>query len=252
MNGQMEARINRCTNKLTDEVSWVIQKKSHLMHHEQCTSVMVISARELAHQKSFRKAVKTGRSSRKLLAEAGRELTMCMGNVKPWTLYRAKNKVLTPTEQQYKEDFKKMDQWMSEFCTINPNSQISEKIDLEANSFEGIFIMHHQFIWANLKCGLGFHAVDTCHLYHPIYTGRLWVLCARDSDNKIIVLAYALTPSEDKNGAVDFGDFCAAFPHLKEMLQKGVMYTDGGPALPAFQEYFDAAKQKRCMQHLIG
>ena len=112
--------------------------------------------------------------------------------------------------------------------------------------------MHHQFIWANLKCGLGFHAVDTCHLYHPIYTGRLWVLCARDSDNKIIILCYALTPSEDKNGAVDFGDFCAAFPHLKEMLQKGVMYTDGGPALPAFQEYFDSAKQKHCMHHLIG
>ena len=34
VNCQMEARINRRTNKQTGEVSWVIQKKSHLMHHE--------------------------------------------------------------------------------------------------------------------------------------------------------------------------------------------------------------------------
>ena len=88
----MEARTNRPMNEQTSDVSWVIQKKSNLMHHEQCTSSMVISTRELAYQKSFRQAVKTGRSSRKLLAEAGRELEMVMGNVKPWTLYRAKNK----------------------------------------------------------------------------------------------------------------------------------------------------------------
>ena len=89
----MEAQINKRTNKDTGEVSWVIQKKSCLMHHDQCPSQLKISARELARQNFFVKAVKTGQTSRKQLAEAGRDLHMAMGNVKTWTLYRAKNKV---------------------------------------------------------------------------------------------------------------------------------------------------------------
>ena len=118
--------------------------------------------------------------------------------------------------------------------------------------FEGIFLSHNQMIWANNKCGLGFHAVDTCFSYHPIYTGKLRVLCSRDSDNKICILCYALTPSEDKDGAVEFGEFCAVDDKLKNMLNDGVLYTDGGPALPAFADFFNSAKQKRCLQHLIG
>ena len=69
-NCQMEAKINKRKNKHTGEVSWVIQKKTVMLHHEQCLSSMMISSRELAQQKSFRKAFKTGRTSRKNLAAA--------------------------------------------------------------------------------------------------------------------------------------------------------------------------------------
>ena len=86
---------------------------------------------------------------------------MVIGNVKPWTLYRVKHKVLTPTLGQYKEDFKKLDQWMSKFVNLNTNSCISEKICEEDNTFEGVYLSHSQMIWANHNCGLGFHAIDT-------------------------------------------------------------------------------------------
>ena len=248
----MEARINRRKNKETGEVTWVIQKRSVLMHHEQCPSIQKLSARELADQLTFRRAVKKGRTSRKKLAEAGRELKMCMGNVEPWTLYRARNKVMTPTLGQYTEDFKKLEQWQAEFVFLNNSSRISDNINVKDNTFVACFLTMSQMIWANYKCGLGFHAVDTCHSYHPIYTGKLWVLCSRDSDNKICILAYALTPSEDKDSATQFGEFCAVGDRLQSMLSGSVLYTDGGPALPAFAEYFDAAKQNRCFQHLIG
>jgi hypothetical protein len=172
---------------------------------------------------------------------------MVMWNVKPWTLYRAKHKVLTPSEGQYEEDYKKMDQWMSEYVNINGNSRISRKVGYDDNAFEAIFISNSQMIWANHKCCLGFHAVDTCFSYHPIYNGKLWVLCLRDSDNKICALSYALTSSEDKDGAIEFGEFCAADKEVKGMLNNGVLYTDGGPALPAFAEFFDSAKQNCCL-----
>ena len=53
---------------------------------------------------------------------------MVMGNVKPWTLYRAKSKVLKPVLKAYEEDFKKLDQWMSEYVTINGNASVLCKI----------------------------------------------------------------------------------------------------------------------------
>ena len=93
---------------------------------------------------------------------------------------------------------------MSEFVNLNGNSHISEKICEEDNTFEGVYLSQSQMIWANYKCGLECHAVDTCHSYHPIYTGKLWVLCSRDSDNKTCIFAYALTPSEDKDSATQF------------------------------------------------
>ena len=162
---------------------------------------------------------------------------MVIGNVKPWTLYvsyGAKHKVLNPSEGQYEEDFKKLDQWMSEYIDLNGNSRIFRKIGYEDNTFEAVCLSNSQMIWGNHRCGLGFHSIDTCFSYHPIYTGKLWVLCSRDSDNKICVLCYALTPSEDTDGAVEFGEFCAAIEELKAMLNNGVLYTDGGTALPAF------------------
>ena len=76
---------------------------------------------------------------RRQAAEAGRELEMVMGNMKPWTLYRAKHKVLTPTLEQYEEDFKKLDQWMAEFCTINGESHISENLTWKTTCLKGSF-----------------------------------------------------------------------------------------------------------------
>jgi hypothetical protein len=67
-----------------------------------------------------------------------------------------------------------------------------------------------------------------------------------------MILVYALSPHENKKGAEEFGNFFATCPELKAMMNKGVLYTDGGVSLPAFAEYFNAPLQKRCLHHWIG
>ena len=116
--------------------------------------------------------------------------------------------------------------------------------------FEGIFLLHSQMIWTNHKCGLEFHAVNTCFSSHPIYMGKLWVLCSHNSDNQICTLCYALTPSEDKGGAVEFGDFCSADAALKTKLNQGILCTDSGPTLPAFAEFFQCCEAKALLSAL--
>ena len=98
--------------------------------------------------------------------------------------------------------------------------------------------------------GPKFGAIDTYFSRHWAYDGDIWVLVTRNSNNKICVPAYGLSPQEQNDGVEHFITAGKSNSNLTEYLRGAVLYTDGGPSLPRFAEGL-SMKHKRCFRHLI-
>ena len=142
----------------------------------------------------------------------------------------------------YNDDFLKIPFWNAAYCHRNPTSFI--RTYWPEDVFNSQFLVCGPFVHVASLCGLKFAAIDTCFSKHWAYNGKIWVLATRDSNNKICVPCYGMSPEEDNPGVDSLANTCKADRHLVEYLKGAVLYSDGGPCMPRFVEGFEGKVHK--------
>jgi hypothetical protein len=171
------------------------------------------------------------------------------GQINKHTLWRTRRKIMHEGKKFYADDYLKIPYWNAAFMHRNPTSYIRRYYP--ENVFNSQFLVCGPFVHVAAHCGLKFGAIDTCFSKHWCYTGQIWVLATRDSNNKICVPCYGMSPGEDNDGCDSFLKTCKTNALLVKYLNGAVLYTDGGPTMPRFAEGFEGMVHKRCFEHLI-
>ena len=101
-------------------------------------------------------------------------------------------------------------------------------------------------------CGMKFAAVDAAFSKHHIYRdGALHILTARDGNNKIMPLAWAMCETESGHTYTWFAQKCHDCGLSPFLNKEAVIFSDRHKGLPKFFESFRAYACS-CFHHLIG
>ena len=222
---------------------WRISHDSELSHNEDCQSGANITCAEVLSCKGFRDAVQSGHCiTEKQMRTVAEKCIGNYGQVNKHTLWRAKRMIKQEDKKFYKDDFLKMPYWNAAYVHRNTTSFIASAWPLHV--FKSQFLVCGPFVHVASHCGLKFAAIDTCFSRHWAYNGKIWVLATRDSNNKICVPCYGMSPEEDNFGVAAFANTCQANAHLVDYLKGAVLYSDGGPCMPQFVGAFEGMVHK--------
>ena len=229
---------------------WRISHDSELSHHKDCQSEANMTCAEILSCKEFRTGVQSGSANtEKQMRTLVEKNIGGYGQVNKHTLWRARRMIMHEDKKFYEDDFLKMPFWNAAFVHRNPTSRM--RVYFPEDVFNSQFLVCGPFVHVLSFVGLKFAAIDTCFSKHWCYTGKIWVLATRDSNNRICVPCYGMSPEEDNPGVDAFMATARSDGDLKAYLDGAVLYTDGGPTMPRFAAGFDGMVHKRCFEHLI-
>uniref|UniRef100_K3XDL8 MULE transposase domain-containing protein n=1 Tax=Globisporangium ultimum (strain ATCC 200006 / CBS 805.95 / DAOM BR144) TaxID=431595 RepID=K3XDL8_GLOUD len=121
------------------------------------------------------------------------------------TAYRVIDDLVQLKYGNFEEGYKKVASFLEEFATKNPTSFTA--FEARDGKFHRAFLMnpHSGKIQPNCQQIFG---TDGAHTKHKLHEGKMLILIARDGDNKNVVLAVALCPSEDRDNYNWFIECC--------------------------------------------
>ena len=99
----------------------------------------------------------------------------------------------------YNDDWCKLREWSRTFQEENQGSLVDIQVD-DNGKFLRMFVSVKPCIDIALACGMQFSAVDATHTKHLQYRfGMIHMLTTRDSNNKLLPLAWAICETESKS-----------------------------------------------------
>ncbi len=118
--------------------------------------------------------------------------------------------------------------------------------------FKRLFVSVGSCIDIAYGIGLRFSAVDAAFSKHSIYRdGFLHLLTTRDSNNKVLVLAWAICETESGDTYDWFAAKCHEAGLSRYLSDQGSLWSDRMKGIEKFTEKFKAHVGK-CMNHIIG
>ncbi|XP_027922868.1 uncharacterized protein LOC114180775 [Vigna unguiculata] len=166
---------------------------------------------------------------------------------------RAKSLASDQVEGSFKEQFRRIHDYAYEILRCNPGSTVKVKVDeMQGESIFGRFYTCFKACKDAFVLSRPFIGLDGCFLKGK-YGGELLTAVARDANDQMLPLAYAIVEVENKETwkwfleilVDDLGgpEVCGACTFMSDQ-QKGL--------LPAIQELLPGAEQRFCMRHLYS
>ncbi|XP_027937571.1 uncharacterized protein LOC114192148 isoform X2 [Vigna unguiculata] len=166
---------------------------------------------------------------------------------------RAKSLASDQVEGSFKEQFRRIHDYAYEILRCNPGSTVKVKVDeMQGESIFGRFYTCFKACKDAFVLSRPFIGLDGCFLKRK-YGGELLTAVAKDANDQMLPLAYAIVEVENKETwkwfleilVDDLGgpEVCGACTFMSDQ-QKGL--------LPAIQELLPGAEQRFCMRHLYS
>ncbi|XP_027936312.1 uncharacterized protein LOC114191341 [Vigna unguiculata] len=166
---------------------------------------------------------------------------------------KAKSLASDQVEGSFKEQFRRIHDYAYEILRCNPGSTVKVKVDeMQGESIFGRFYTCFKACKDAFVLSRPFIGLDGCFLKGK-YGGELLTAVARDANDQMFPLAYAIVEVENKETwkwfleilVDDLGgpEVCGACTFMSDQ-QKGL--------LPAIQELLPGAEQRFCMRHLYS
>ena len=117
--------------------------------------------------------------------------------------------------------------------------------------FKRMFVSVAACLHAAFGVGIRFSALDASFSKHAIYRdGCLHILTTRDSDNRVLPLAWAVCETESGNTYKWFADWCHQAALSRYLTAKSVLFTDRMKGIEQFFAKFNAY-EAHCFKHII-
>ena len=133
-------------------------------------------------------------------------------------------------------------------CTMMLGPQLHVSV---GPRFKRMFVSVAACLHTAFGVGIRFSALDASFSKHAIYTdGCLHVLTTRDSDNRVLPLAWAVCETESGDTYKWFADWCNKAGLSRYLTAKSVLFTDRMKGIKQFFAKFNAY-EAHCFKHII-
>ena len=141
--------------------------------------------------------------------------------------------------------------YMEEFANLNPDASVALQSD-SSNHFFRLFVAFPIALPEHRsKFTIPVLFIDCCHYQCPQYDGIAITLSSKTGCGLIVILSFAIIPTEDTDSICWFLQLCA----LHGIDMNCALFTDQGPLLSAVRQLRDKILVKfclmLCLQHLI-